>query len=207
MQHISTIAAVALILGACSQAAEPGTTVIVPVSTTTVAPATSSSTTTVVETITTIGVPSTTVEEPAIPYPDTSGDDWFKIVSEHYAFGGWLFENPDATLVAVIAVPLSDYESNIAVAVDEYVKNGWSDLPGGSGEVLDVTIERANPDEASLIVVDGFNGATTVDATGAIVRTVPARGPSAFRFSLRNLEGAWLIASIEPLGPVAGFDE
>jgi hypothetical protein len=176
------------------------TTITAVMTTSTVAETT---TTTAAETTTT--AVETTTTSGGIPYPDTTGDDWFKIVTEIEAFGGWLFENPDEALLSQIVLPGSPWDTLLRSLVTEYVINGWRDLPDGRAQILEVTLQRESAGAVVLLVVSDFDGATTVDATGVVVEEQADTEPQARVWFLdQQDDGRWLIYDVVPIGPVGG---
>ena len=158
-------------------------------------------------TATTTAAPATTIAaEP--PIPDTTGDDWTRIMTEIYAFIGWLYEHPDVELIEHIAVAGGEFESGFAPIIREYVENDWRDLPGGRADLREATLQSESGGQAVVLVIDDFDGATTVDADGSVAKEAPDRLPFAFLTTLqRDDAGRWRVLEIDNLGPVDGVDE
>jgi hypothetical protein len=200
-------AALAVGLAACSApdavSSSTSTTIAVVTTTSTVV----ETTTAAMPETTTTGVETTTTSG-GIPYPDTIGDDWFEIVSEIEAFAGWLFENPDPGLVGEIAEPGSAAATVLLGRIEDYVVNGWRDLPDGRVEIREVTVQSVGSTETVVLVVSDFDGATTVDASGAIVEEKTDTTPflHVWYLSLQP-DGAWLVTGLEPIGPAVGVED
>jgi hypothetical protein len=198
---------VGLMVAACSGSAEPAVTVATTLpSTTTTTTAVETTTTTAAPTTTTSAAPSTTVA-PEPPIPDTSGDDWTKIMTELYALVSWLYQNPDPSLVGALAVPEGMYHTRFSEVIQNYVDNGWRDLPGGHAEVREAVLQSKSGGQAVVLVIDDFDGAVTVDAGGSVARETPDRPPHAALYTLQTSEDGWRILAVENLGPVEGVGE
>jgi hypothetical protein len=197
---------VGLLVAACSGAAEPEPTVATTVPTTTTTTTVETTSTTVAPTTTTTAAPATTVAaEP--PIPDTSGDDWTKIMTELYELGDWLYEYPDSSLLEYLAVPDSEFDLNFGALIRQYEADGWSQLPGGESVLREVALQSESGGRAVVLVVDDFDGATTVDAAGTVVRVKADRPANAFLWTLeRGGDQRWRIVEVESLGPVEGVE-
>jgi len=91
-------------------------------------------------TATTTAAPATTIAaEP--PIPNTTGDDWTRIMTEIYAFIGWLYQNPDSTLLDQVIVPGSEFDQNLGGVVRQYEADGWRELPGGESELREASLQ------------------------------------------------------------------
>ncbi len=159
-------------------------------------------TTTVPDTTTTTAAPTTTaVAEAEIPLPDTSGDDWFRIMSELENFAGWLFENPRTDLVNYFVHPGSEAEENFAPTIQERAENQWRTLPGGRAVPVEVAPQSVEPDRVRLLYVYDFAGATVVDRDGNIVEEVPGTPRQALIVTLaKGDDDRWRLRQSELLG-------
>ncbi len=135
---VPVLLVLALVVG-CSSSGATGSTTTTEAPPTTVETTTTTqvTTTTVEATTTTTEPPTTTSVDDTIPYPDNTGTDWFKIVTELEAFGGWLFEHPDPDLSGVHLRTRKPRLRMVAGGIiEEYAAKGWRDLPGGRAEIL-----------------------------------------------------------------------
>ncbi len=191
--------------GSSVSSSEVVPSVTVPVATTTTAAAT----TTVVEPSTSIdSTTTTTVSE--IPFPDTTGEDWKRIVTEIVAFIGWLYENPMPELLERVAVPGSPYFERNIETYREYEAKGWRDLPGGRASVVVVALAAGDPASGSVIlrVASEYDGATTVDGDDQVVREDPGREPLVRTWVLEgSREEGWRIVDLSTVGPYEGGAE
>ncbi|MGF1666865.1 MAG: hypothetical protein ACFCVC_11415 [Acidimicrobiia bacterium] len=198
---------IGLVVAACSGSAEPTVTVATTPPSTTTTTAVETTTTTTVATTTTSPAPSTTVA-PEPPIPDTSGDDWTKIMTELYAFAGWLFQNPDSSLLGYLALPGSEVDLNLGGLLREYEAESWRELPGGGSAIREVALQSESGGRAVVLVIDDFDGSVAVDAEGTVVREDEDRPVSGFLWTLELGEDErWRLVAAEPLGPIDGFDE
>ncbi len=138
-----------------------------------------------------------------VPYPDTSGDDWLRIASELHEFGGWLFEHPTPDLVALWGEPGTPPFEALHSYLVEYADRGWRDLPGGRAEIRSADLQLLSDDGslAQVLVVDDYDGAVTVDASGTVVKTDEDRPPGASMWKLRKTDEGWRIIEVTHLGP------
>ena len=169
----------------------PSTTTPAPTTSAMTTPATSSSTvpaTTVPVTTTTAEpVTATTTEGPATPELRNRGDDFEQITRSLNTFGGWLYEHPDPELVEFTSVPGSpDYEWFQPI-IDEYAREGWRDLPGGRSRVVEVEVAQHDLSEnrALVAVLSEYDGSTTVDGDGNVVKEAEGREPTWHLWDLR----------------------
>jgi hypothetical protein len=193
---------VGLVVAACSGSAEPEVTVA-----TTVPPTT---TTTVVESTTTVAPAATTtttvVSEP--PIPDTSGDDWTKIMTELYELANWLYEYPDSSLLEYIVVPGSEADVNFGGVIRQYEADGWSQLPGGGSEIREVALQAESGGRAVVLVVSDFDGSTAVDVRGTVVREEEDQPVRATLWTMELGEDQrWRVVEVDQLGPIEGFED
>ncbi len=157
---------------------------------TTTPPATStpSPTTTLPATTTTVeSVTSTTVEAAAVPPLRNRGEDFDRITRSLNDFGGWLYEHPNPDLVELTSVPGSpDYEWFQPI-IDEYAREGWRDLPGGRSRVVEVEVAQhdGSGNRALVAVLSEYEGSTTVDGEGNVVKEEEGREPTWHLWDLR----------------------
>ncbi len=208
---VPVLLVLALVVGCSSNGATGSTTTTTdaPPTTAETTTTTQSTTTTVEETTTTTEPPSTTAVDDTIPYPDNTGTDWFKIVTELEAFGGWLGEHPDPSLIRLIAVESSPIYKGIDQVISEYATSGWRDLPGGRAEILAAEFAAGVVDlgEVQVRVASDYDGATTVDSEGTVVRTTPDEDPKVTTWTLRGSEAeGWRLYSVTYVGPYEGSD-
>ncbi len=163
-----------------AETASPTTT---PAPTSTEAPATTTpATTTTIEPAT-----DTTAEGQAAPELRNRGEDFERITRSLNDFGGWLYEHPDPALVELSSVPGSpDYEWFQPI-IDEYAREGWRDLPGGRSRVVQVQVAQHDDseDRALVAVLSEYDGSTTVDGEGTVVKEEEGREPTWHLWDLR----------------------
>lgn len=201
-RSISLLLALGTVATACSDTASPVTGAAV-------SSTASSTTTTTAPAATTSSNPTVhTVPEEEIPYPDMSGDDWDRIVSEVMTFWGWLYENPNPLLVQAASLPGSPAAERFGEVIEEYASNGWHDLPGGRAEYRSAELQTISEDGslARVLVIDDYDGAVTVDAEGRVVKTDEDRPPGAWAWKLRMTADGWRIIEVMYLGP-ANWEE
>ncbi|MGF1668631.1 MAG: hypothetical protein ACFCVC_20395 [Acidimicrobiia bacterium] len=128
-------------------------------------------------------------------------------MTELYSLVSWLYQNPTVSVVDALSVPDGMYHTRFSEVIQNYVDNGWRDLPGGHAEVREAILQSESGGQAVVLVIDDFDGAVTVDVDGAVARETPDRPPHAALYTLQVNEDGWRILAVENLGPVEGVEE
>ncbi len=169
-------------------------------------------TTTLATTTNTTGATTTTLTEPTtsaveIPYPDTTGEDWVRILRELRSFVVYMLQNPDPELADAYAVPgLPPHQFYVEV-LSSYVAEGTRGLPGAEGEVLEATLVDGSVDagEVTIRLVWRDNGYTAVDEAGEVVEREEPTGDGVYSVVLHGSpESGWRLALWTYVGPHEG---
>lgn len=129
----------------------------------------------------------------AVPTPDTTGNDFNRIIREQMAFFDWLHANPDPDLVRMIYHPQCACHSNAREAMSFYEENGLS-LRNLSTTVHQVSISEQVDDRLAILRVDfERSGDAVVDETGAAVQDVEPTVRAEYDVTVIREGRRWLI--------------
>ena len=203
MKKFVLLAALALIVAACTDSGEatptlatgtttPTTTIGAPTAPPTTPPTTPTPTTGATQTT----APSSTTADPAttIPIPNTEGESDFVVIwNELIEYHNWAFQNPE---LADPKIYLSEDCACFPVAMalfDEYLTNGWHETSPGL-TVHDVDVDISSSTFALMTVVDEHSALVVVDEDGIVVRERERRPKTFYDVRVRLTEDGWRIA-------------
>lgn len=137
--------------------------------------------------------PSTTVFDPAVPIPETEGEDNIEVIwRELIEYHNWAFQNPELADAELYLSKDCECFANAQERLDEYRRKGWRETsPGLTVHEVDVDIATGNL--AVMTIVDEHSPLVVVDAVGLVVRERERRPKTFFDVRVRLFDGGWRI--------------
>jgi serine/threonine protein kinase len=141
----------------------------------------------------------TTAEAPTTSTPAAPVSHWGAVIERLDALRAKAFDEADpAPLAEVYAPGAGAYATDVAT-VRSLASRGVR-AQGFAATVVSATPAVVTATTATVQVVDQLSGYRLVSATGDVVGQGAPRPPTEFTMQLRNIDGGWRVAAIDPAG-------
>lgn len=140
-------------------------------------------------------------EPVAVPTPDTTGDDFNRIIREINDFRDWLYAHPShSAAVDLIYDRRCDCYDGLQEDLEELESRGWRFDDEGTS-VSDVEVLEDDDELVRVEVVATRRPQRIVDLSGDLIDSSSGGPPTRYSFLIRLLgDGRWKVITINNLG-------